>query len=133
MKKRLFYDLNPVLVILIETAAAVLTFFAVSFIFTLFASLSENPTSLIGIFSLISLLVSGALFGFVTSRIMGEGSKLSIPISALCTVLIMIAIGLIWSKGTTHISTLLNYLTYIGVAVIFSYLGRIRPKRKKYY
>ena len=133
MKKRLFYNLNPVLVILIETAAAILTFFAISFIFTLFSSLSENPTSLIGILSLVSHLVSGALFGFVTSRITGDGSKLSVPISALCTVLIMIAIGLIWSKGTTHISTLLNYLAYLGVTVIFSYLGRMRPKRKKYY
>ena len=131
MKKYSLSNIHPILQALLGALAAILCFLAVSFIFALISSFTENPTSLTGIFSLLSLLTSGAIFGLTASRIIGNGAQRLISISLGISVAVMLLVGVILKGGAIAPSALLNYLAYLGVGVIFAFLGKRRNKKKK--
>ena len=134
MRKHKRKELGLTALLAIGTAFSLVLVFAVSFALTLISSLTNDPTSLIGAFSLIALLLAGGISGFTTSRLNGDGGVLIGILSAVISAAIMLAVGLIWKRGAISYGVLVNMLAFVGVSVIASALGKKRAKksRRKY-
>ena len=91
----------------------------------------EDPTGVIGTYSLIALLLSAAVSGFITSKMKGEGGWRTVLLTALTVVLIMLIAAVIITGGTPEISALMNYLCYIGISVLSGYLALPRKKHRR--
>ena len=102
---------------------------AASLIMSAVAYSSADPTGKIGIYSLVSLIVSAALAGFIASRL-SDSVGLS-TLTALATVLILILVGAVISGGKLGLGALMNYLCYFGVATLFSLFAKKRVRRHK--
>ena len=130
MKKHTKKELSLPLLLLIGTAASILSVVLVSFVFALISSMTKNPTALTGIFSLVSLLFAGALSGFVISKVIRDGGSLIAVLSAVIAALLMSVIGLIVKGGAVPISVFLNYLAYLGTAALASFLATKTIKKR---
>lgn len=130
MKKHTKKELSLPLLLLIGTAASILSVVLVSFVFALISSMTKNPTALTGIFSLVSLLFAGALSGFVISKVIRDGGSLIAVLSAVIAALLMSVIGLIVKGGIVPISVFLNYLAYLGTAALASFLATKTVKKR---
>lgn len=99
---------------------------AVSFILAVIANASADPTSAIGISTLVSIVVSAAISGAVCIRICKDDGLKICTLCALFITLIMMLIGLISNKGAIPISAVMNYICYITVYVFVSVVSRRR-------
>ena len=96
------------------------------FVTSLIASASENPTSLVGLLSIIALLISGIISGFIIGKYKGEGGMLASLLSALLFSLILLLIGIISAKGELSLGVLISYVCYVAVAGLGALLGKRR-------
>ena len=122
---------NFVLILLICLAISVLSILTLSFIFAMIASMSKDPTGNLGIFSLATLLISGAISGFASAKIKKEGA---IGFSALVTLvscLIMLVLCLI-IIGKVSGGAIMNYVCYMLMSVFFAFLGSREKKHKRH-
>ncbi len=90
----------------------------------------SDPGSGISLGAFASLIISAMLSGFGIAKLAGDNPRLSM-IAHLIAALIMLAIGLILGGGTAG---LMNSVCYLGIAALFSLLGkrkRKRPRRKR--
>ena len=88
----------------------------------------NDPTGNLGLLSMLSLTVSGALSSFTVAKI---GRAASVGISAaLSSALIFIAAALM-INGTAGAKPLMNILCYLISSVIFSFLGSKKHTRHK--
>ena len=135
MKKHKRKELGLTSLILLGAGFALATVTATAFLLALISSFTKNPTALTGILSLIALLLSGAISGYVTSRVNGEGGSLIGILSAVICVFLITVVGLIWKGGALNLGMPLNLLAFIGVSVLFSILGskRLKKKHRAYY
>ena len=102
-------------------------------IFALISSLTDDPTSFTGIFSLLSLLVAGAVASFVIAKLIRDGGTLIAIISSALTSLILTALGLIISGGAVHFGVFLNYAALIGISAIATLIAKkTNEKRRRY-
>ena len=131
MKKHKRNEFGLTTLMLLGAAFAIAVLVAISFILSVISSMTKNPTALIGAFSLIALILSGAISGFVTSKVNGDGGMLVAILSSVISAFTILAIGLIWKGGAIKLSVPLNLLVFIAVSVIASLLGKKQPKRKK--
>ena len=134
MRKRKSKELGLVALIMIGTAVGLGTIIATAFILALISSLTKDPTSLTAGLSLATLLISGAVSGFVISRANGEGGALVGISAAVISAALLIIIGLIMSAGRLKLGVFINVVAYLSVAVFGSILGkkRIKRRRRKY-
>ncbi len=116
---------------LVSLALSVVLLLAVSLASAAIAYSSDDPTGKIGIYSLVSLIISAAACGFGVSRFKGEGGIAMAALVALSISLLMMTLGAILGGGRLGGSAVMNYLCYFGVAVIFSVLGKKREKRHR--
>ncbi len=101
---------------------------ALSVICCILLFLGKNPTANIKIMSLIAFLLSGALCGIITSRVIKERP---IIISASGGALFCASL-LILSQitGGSLLPTLMNILCYMLCILLFSYLGSVKVSKK---
>ena len=67
MKKHKRKEFGLTTLTLLGAAFALVVMLAVSFILSVISSMTKDPTSFIGAFSLLALILSGVISGFVTS------------------------------------------------------------------
>ena len=79
MKKRKRKELGLTATVLLGTVFALTITVMTSFALALVSSFTRNPTALVGIMSLVTLLLSGAISGFVTSKANGEAQAQAVP------------------------------------------------------
>ena len=133
MKKHSRKELSLPILILISTGAIMGAVAISTLIFSLIASLTDDPTSLTGIFSLLSLLVAGAAASFVIAKAVRDGGALIAVISSTLVSLIMILLGLIINGGSMHFGVFLNYLAFIGISALSTLLATKIGTRKRRY
>ena len=92
----------------------------------------DDPTESVGLFSLISMLVSAAMSGFINTRIKGEGGTKFSLLVGLSVVLIMLLINVIISEGRVSPGSFMNYGCYLGVCWLCAFLGRKRDRHRKH-
>ena len=135
MKKTMIKkEKGSVKTLLLGVPVQVLSLAICVFITGLVASASENPTSIVGLLSIIALLLSGLISGFVISKYKGEGGMLISTLSALLFSLILLLVGIISAKGELSFGVLINYVCYVAAAALGALLGKHRTshiKRRK--
>ena len=92
---------------------------------------SPDPTGVVGIYSLVALIVSAAISGALTARLASEGRVRLAALTSLTVVMVMLLTAVIVGGGTPKLSSLMNYLCYLGVSVAAAYLARPRKRRHK--
>ena len=92
--------------------------------------MQDDPTALIDVTSLIVLLTSAAVSGYIISKRSPERRYLSVTLSSLLLCLLLYSVGMIATAGGATARVYLNYLCYIGVALLFAKLGSRSKKRR---
>lgn len=133
MKKHKRKELGLTALLLIGAATSVVAVFVVAFILAFISSLTKDPTSMTGAFSLLALILAGAVSGFVISRANGDGGALVGILSSVIATGVMIIAGLIWKNGFLPLGALLNLLAFLAVAIISSILGKKRARKRRRY
>ena len=113
------------------TVVCAIVLLTVSLIGALAASLTESPVSYVGIAAFVSLIVSAAVCGVLSAKMMK--GEIKIPIfSALFITLVLMIIGLIVNRGAVPKSAAMNYVCYLAVFSFVSLLSRgLGKKRSK--
>ncbi len=97
---------------------------AFSLVCTFLVGLLENPTASLGLYSLVTLLLSALVSGFIARR--NAGSLGAALLSLLLTVIAMMLVGVIISGGKLTLSALMNYLCYFGAGLVGAAMKRKR-------
>ena len=106
-------------------------FLILAFIAALISSRLEDPSASVGITSLAAFLISGAISGFATARIRGDGSVKTPMLSALLFLLILFAVGMGLKKGSLPSIIMINLISYAVVFWLFALLGRRKKHRRR--
>ena len=98
-------------------------------------SASTDPTGRIGIFSLITLILSACLGGLVSSGL-NPTEKPTFPLTvALGVSIVMLISGVILTAGHLSLGAFMNYGCYFGCYALLSYFGgkggRSKKRRKR--
>ncbi len=133
MKKHKRKELGLTALLLIGAAASVGAVFVVAFILAFISSMTKDPTSMTGAFSLLALILAGAVSGFVISRANGDGGALVGILSSVIATGVMIIAGLIWKSGFLPLGALLNLLAFLAVGIFSSLLGKKRSRKRRRY
>lgn len=131
MKKHKRKEFGLTTLMLLGAAFSLAVILVVSFILSIISSMTKDPTSLIGASALISLIISGAISGFVTSKVNGEGGVLISTLSSVITAFTILAIGLIWKGGAIKLNVPLNLLVFIAASVISALLAKKTNRKKR--
>ena len=133
MKRQKRKELSLPILLLIGAGVSLASVLTMTLILAIASYFTKDPTSLVGAFSLLSLLLAGAISGFVNARTGGDGGALIGIISASVASLIMLSVGLIWRGGMLPLSALLNLTAFILTSVGSAILGkkRARSTRKR--
>ena len=131
MKKRKRKEFGLTTLVLLGAAFAVAIIIAVSFVMSIISYLTKNPTSLIGALSLITLILSGAVSGFVTSKVNGDGGVLVAILSSVISAFTILAIGLVWKGGAINFGVPLNLGVFIAFSAIGAIFGKKMPKKNR--
>jgi putative membrane protein (TIGR04086 family) len=127
--KRFLPKGNLAITFLISLAISTSAIILLSLTFALIANMSNDPTGNLEIFSFVALLLSGAIGGFSSAKIKKDGALLFSALVALALTLVMLIISVI-INGKVSGGAFMNYLCYIGMAIIFSLLGSRESKKK---
>ena len=133
MKKRTrVREKSAAAVILIGAPVQAVFLALISLILAFVSTLTENPTALVGIFSIAAVLLSGLISGGAISKYKGEGGILTAILSSLLFVLLLLLAALIISRGELGGAALLNAVIYLVSAALGAAAGnRIGKGRKK--
>ena len=104
-----------------------------SLLLAVLAYFTNDPTATTGAFSLLALLLAGAVSGFVTSRVRADGGMLIGSVSAVIAAIIILCIGLVWQGGLLPLCAVLNTVAFTVVSCASALLGKKKKKRKSHY
>ena len=103
----------------------------ISFLFSLIISTLKNPTGAVRLSSLIVLLVSGAVSGFIICRHNKDyGMRVAFLSSVLFSIL-LILIALLSRGGSVGGVHFMNSLCYILISFFISLLGKNKKRRRR--
>ena len=128
--RRVSFKGNVAFEFLICFLISALAIVGLSFIFALIANSLEDSTGHLGIFSLVTLLMGGAIGGFITAKVKRDGALVFSAIVALAVVAIMLIICLITSGNLG--GAFMNYACYMGVAIFSAFLGSREKKHRRH-
>lgn len=119
--------LFPLLVFASLLSLAVFSF-AASFIL----SLTENPAVLIGAASLGVTVVSAcAVSCIISKKCDSRGVSLSVLV-AFATVLVLLSVSLIMTKGAPSGGAIINYACYVAVSALTAFIAMPREKKHRH-
>ena len=102
-----------------------------SAIFSGISMLTDDAAAKIPLFAIITLVVSAAAGGAVSTRTVSDGRLSLALLSALLAALIFMLVGTIIGKGHLPFSVFLNFIIFIGVFGVSAYLFKKRDSGKK--
>ncbi len=113
--------------LLINTA----TLLATILLFALISSYSKDPLGLIKLGAIISLYICSAISSVLISLFRKENNVLISLFSAFSLSIILLCLGLIFSRGSISIISALNYLVYCLIAFLVAKLCRGFKRKRK--
>lgn len=131
INKRIKID-SPLVSFLISLGVCVISVGVISFVAALLANLSSDPTAIIGICSLASLLISAVVSGFATVKIKKDAGALYVLAVGLSAVLIMVIICLFSGGEGIGASALMNYACYLGAFILSSLLSKRSGNKRRH-
>ncbi len=129
MKKR--KKQSAISILIINVLFYMITPLIISLLFTALACLYKNPLDLTGILGLLSLLISGAVCGFVNVKTnKDKGIKMPLISSLIATLVLFVAS--LFVCGTEGIlRTLMNCACYILSCLLFATLAKRERRHKR--
>lgn len=104
---------------------------AFAFISALIISFTKDPTSLIGIFTIGTVILSAVISSTIISRLRKEKGLLYAVICAIIISTLMLLIGLIATGGRLSGGVPINCACYIGASALSALLFKPRGKRRR--
>ena len=132
MKKRKRKEFGLPMLLGIGTLFSLVTVVFTSLLLAIISYFTKNPTSLVGAFSLASLIIAGCVSAFVTVRVNGDGGVPLGILSAVASSLVILTVGLIITKGSLPFSAILNVLAFLSSSILAAAVGG-RKRKKSYY
>lgn len=130
MKRQKILD-NGLYFFLISIGTSIASLLLCAFSMAMISYSGNDPAKSIGIFSLVTLVLSAVISGVVITRMKGEGGAKFAGLSSLSLVLILFFVALIIEKGSVPLSAFMNYSCYVGISVIAAIFGKKREKRRR--
>ena len=128
MKKHKRKEFSLPILLLMGAGFALVTLGAVSLALSIISYFTKDPTALSGAFSLLSLVLAGAVSAFISARMWGEGGALIAILSAVISAIVMLAIGLIWRGGLLPFGVLLNIAAFLAASALSATLAKRKKK-----
>ena len=135
--QRKFYkktDISAIKRLFLGAVIAMAALLLFSAIFSGIAMLTDDAAAKIPLFAILTLILSAAVGGAVSTRTVSDGRLSLALLSALLAALIFMLIGTIVGKGHLPLSVFLNFIIFIGVFGLSAYLfkKRERGRRRKF-
>ena len=135
--QRKFYkktDISAIKRLFLGAVIAMAALLLFSAIFSGIAMLTDDAAAKIPLFAILTLILSAAVGGAVSTRTVSDGRLSLALLSALLSSLIFMLIGTIIGKGHLPLSVFLNFIIFIGVFGLSAYLfkKRERGRRRKF-
>jgi hypothetical protein len=124
-------DISAVKRLFLGAGMAMAALLLFSAIFSGISMLTDDAAAKIPLFAILTLVVSAAVSGAVSTRTVSDGRLSLALLSALLAALIFMLIGTIIGKGHLPLSVFLNFTIFVGVFGLSSYLFKKRDSGKK--
>ena len=124
-------DISAVKRLFLGAGMAMAALLLFSAIFSGISMLTDDAAAKIPLFAILTLVVSAAVGGAVSTRTVSDGRLALSLLSALLAALIFMLIGTIIGKGHLPLSVFLNFTIFVGVFGLSSYLFKKRDGGKK--
>ena len=111
--------------------SSLISMLAISLVAGVIVYMQDDPLAILDITSLVVLLTSAAISGYIISKKTQERRILTVVLSSLILCLLLFALGMLLSGGGVTSRVYFNYLCYMGVAILFAWLGSREPARKR--
>lgn len=133
MKKRYYKEnsLGALTKLALGTGISILSIIVFSVIFGALAMLFQNINSMIPLFSMTTVIASAITSGIIISRLISNGNIGLSTLIFLLSWLLLMLVGVIINKGVLPLSVFLNFIIFVGVASLSSYLFKKRDRRMK--
>ena len=118
MQHKNFRPMRPSLLFTICFCFSVGMIFILSLISAMIVISLDDPTAKLGIFSLVTMLLSAAVGGFFSSKIRGGMSLGYSALVSLSVVLVMLLMNVIMSGGQVSLGAFMNYGCYMGTYML---------------
>ena len=134
--QRKFYkktDISAIKRLFLGAVIAMAALLLFSAIFSGIAMITDDAVAKIPLFAILTLILSAAVGGAVSTRTVSDGRLSLALLSALLASLIFMLIGTIVGKGHLPLSVFLNFIIFIGVFGLSAYLFKKRDgiRRRK--
>ena len=124
-------DISAVKRLFLGAGMAMAALLLFSAIFSGISMLTDDAVARLPLFALLTLIISAAVGGAVSTRTVSDGRLSLALLSALLAALIFMLIGTIIGKGHLPLSVFLNFAIFVGVFGLSSYLFKKRDFGKK--
>ena len=124
-------DISAVKRLFLGAGMAMAALLLFSAIFSGISMLTDDAAAKIPLFAILTLVVSAAVGGAVSTRTVSDGRLALSLLSALRAALIFMLIGTIIGKGHLPLSVFLNFTIFVGVFGLSSYLFKKRDKGRR--
>ena len=124
-------DISAVKRLFLGAGMAMAALLLFSAIFSGISMLTDDAVAKIPLFAILTLVVSAAVGGAVSTRTVSDGRLSLSLLSALLAALIFMLVGTIIGKGHLPLSVFLNFAIFVGVFGLSSYLFKKRDKGRR--
>ncbi len=124
-------DISAVKRLFLGAGMAMAALLLFSAIFSGISMLTDDAVARLPLFALLTLIISAAVGGAVSTRTVSDGRLSLALLSALFAALIFMLIGTIIGKGHLPLSVFLNFAIFVGVFGLSSYLFKKRDKGRR--
>ena len=124
-------DISAVKRLFLGAGMAMAALLLFSAIFSGISMLTDDAVARLPLFAILTLVVSAAAGGAVSTRTVSDGRLSLALLSALLAALIFMLIGTIVGKGHLPLSVFLNFAIFVGVFGLSSYLFKKRDKGRR--
>lgn len=124
-------DISTVKRLFLGAGIAMAALVIFSAIFSGIAMLTDDAVARLPLFALLTLIISAAVGGAVSTRTVSDGRLSLALLSALLAALIFMLIGTIIGKGHLPLSVFLNFAIFVGVFGLSAYIFKKRDGGRK--
>ena len=108
---------------------AVFTYAACALLFSPFAYMLPSPGGYLGVFSMLSLLLSGLITGVLIARKKRETRAIAALLCSLAVVVLLLGISLALKGGVSG-AVIINCVIFTASALVFSSISRGKGARR---
>lgn len=118
-------------IILTGLLVTTISFFSFMLLTAALLFFGDDPTYRSELWSFGAMILSGAVGGFVNSKLRTNGGVTVATLSSLALILILFTVGVI-TGGLPSVPSLVNYAIYVAVSAISAFFASARPKKRRH-